>query len=81
MAATDDASRFDLMGFLVWDLMHINADGFTVMPNGGPISGCVDEHSFFNPIWAMQGVDESIGLEKVLDTTVATQYLEVRLLS
>lgn len=50
VAAADNAGRFDLSGILVWDLMHINGNGFTVHPNGGGISGLVDEHMFFNPV-------------------------------
>lgn len=79
IAATDDASRFDLLRFLVLDLMYINADGCIVLPIGGAITGCINEHKFFHPVWAMQGVDENVGLEAVLEQTVATQHLEVAL--
>lgn len=64
-------------GFLVWDLMHLNTDGFTVEPNGGSINGCVDADSFYNPMWAMQAIDADMDLEQALERTVATQYLEV----
>lgn len=57
--------------------MHLRSDGFTVEPNGGPITGCVDSSSFENPVWALQGMDENIGLEEALERTAATQYLEV----
>lgn len=77
VAAADDAGRFDLTGFLVWDLMHLNADGFTVQPNGGEINGCVDADSFYSPMWAMEAIDPDMELEQALERTVATQYLEV----
>lgn len=78
IAAADNAGRFDLCGLLAWDLMHINGNGFTSRHGGGGISGLVDPFSYFShPLWAVDGIDESITLEDTLDKFVATQYLEV----
>lgn len=76
MACEDNLGRFDLCGILVWDLMHLNTNGFRVCPNGGGIEGLVDRDSFFrHPLDAVQGVDEHITLEETLEEFVATQYL------
>lgn len=78
MACADNLGRFDLCGILVWDLMHLNTNGFAVRPNGGGIEGLIDPDSILrHPLEAVQGVDKDITLEETLETYVATQYLEV----
>ena len=77
IAAEDDAPRFDLLGMIAWDLMHINKSAFNLLPNGGGISGCVDPHSMFNPMCHAEKKTADVGLEEALEKTVATQYLEV----
>ncbi|CAN0313518.1 unnamed protein product, partial [Pylaiella littoralis] len=78
MAAEDNLGRFDLCGILVWDLMHLNTNGFKVRPNGGGIQGLVDPDSILrHPLDGVKGVAENISLEEILETFVATQYPEV----
>lgn len=78
MAAEANLGRFDLSGILVWDLMHLNTNGFVVRPNGGGIQGLVDGDSILHhPLEAVRGVDKDITLEETLETFVATQHLEV----
>ncbi|CAB1115479.1 unnamed protein product [Ectocarpus sp. CCAP 1310/34] len=78
MAAEDNLGRFDLCGILVWDLMHLNTNGFKVRPNGGGIQGLVDPDSILrHPLDGVKGVADNISLEETLETFVATQYLEV----
>ncbi|CAM9931894.1 unnamed protein product, partial [Ectocarpus sp. 13 AM-2016] len=76
LAATQDADKVDLMGVLTWDLMHLNKNGFSFAPNGGGLTGLVDETTFFNPIYKHEGgvVKE---VEPTLEKIVATQYAEM----
>lgn len=79
MACEDNLGRFDLCGILVWDLMHLNTNGFTVRPNGGGIEGLLNPDSIFrHPLEAVRGVNKDISLEETLETYVATQYIEVK---
>ena len=65
------------MGIVAWDLMHVNRSGFNLLRGSGGISGCVDPHTFYNPVWSVEGKDDEQGLEETLESFSAKQYLEV----
>ena len=57
--------------------MHINRSGFNLERGSGGISGCIDPHTFYNPVWQAEGKSEAEGLGETMENVVAKQYLEV----